>query len=127
MDLKSGALNQPSGGGSGDAQAIKTMLEPMMINMTPAEGQTVVVPATSKKEIFLNLTPAADLDMVNVTLPAGFEGQRCFVSSTKTIANCHMGAAQGITVNNADIMFSPGDNAAYVFNKPNTWSRVLTS
>lgn len=109
-----------------DESGAMAMLDPMVMDIVPADGQTITVPATDRKEIFLNLAPAGDLQMLTVIMPKGYPGQRCFVGSTKGVWTCHM-TADGMTVNNADIMLSPGDNAAYVCNRNLTWSRVLTS
>lgn len=102
----------------------------VLMNVTPTEGQVINVAPTTKKEIFLNLSPATDLNAVTINLPANTDaplGQRCFIGSTKQIAVCTI--TSSIQVNSGAIMFSPGDNAAYVRNNttPQTWSRVLVS
>lgn len=108
---------------SGQASAV-------LMNVSPANAQTVTVLPTTKKEIFLNISPSVDLTTLNIVLPNNADaplGQRCFIGSTKQIATCTITSA--IQVNSGVLMFSPGDNAAFVRNNtsPQTWSRVLTS
>ncbi len=128
MELKSGALNQPGGASSAALDAMADRLKPMVMNVVATEGQTITVPDTNKREIFLNLEPATDLNSVRVNLPTNAvdAGQRCFLGTTRQVMSCTLYAA-GMQVNSPDLMLSPGDNAAYVRNKTNTWSRVLVS
>lgn len=102
----------------------------VLMNVTPTDGQTITVLPTTKKEIFLNIAPATDLATLTINLPTNTDaplGQRCFIGSTKQIANCSVTST--IQVNSGSLMFSPGDNAAFVRNNttPQTWSRVLVS
>lgn len=102
----------------------------VLMNVSPTNGQTVTVLPTTKKEIFLNISPATDLATLNIILPNNTDaplGQRCFIGSTRQIATCTISSS--IQVNSGVLMFSPGDNAAFVRNNtsPQTWSRVLTS
>lgn len=112
------------------SDAVGSAAQPLVIDLVPTEGQTITVPNTTVKEIFLNLAPAADLTNVTINLPSNttaLAGQRCFIGSTRQIANCTV--TSSLTVYNGSLMFSPGDNAAFVRNNnaPHTWSRVLVS
>lgn len=125
------AMHSATLGGAAMAAKVETMeerLTPMVLNLVPTEGQTITLPATTRKEIFVNLKPTTNLLALTINLPTNAvdEGQRCFVGSTRQIDSCVLKAA-GLTVNNAALMFSVGDNAAFVRNEQSTWSRVLTS
>jgi|GEM_PF-2977463 len=129
MDLKSGALNQPQGQGqtSAEVAAMAERMTPLVMTVAAKEGQVIAIPASDKRDIILNLEPAADLNMITVQLPqSSAEGQRCFIGTTRQIMTCQL-TAGSTPVNNAVLMFSAGDNAAFIRNKSNTWSRVLTS
>lgn len=106
-------------------QALTAMMTPLTVDAVPVEGGTVTLPNTSQ-EIILNLAPATDLTNVNLVLPndaSSRQGQRIFVASTRQIGNL---VASGVaTVNNATVMFSPGDNVVFFKNRPNTWSRLI--
>lgn len=130
MDLKSGALNQPQGQGQSSAEvaAMAERLKPLVITVVAKEGQVITIPASDKREIYVNLEPATNLDSVRINLPTNAVqiGQRCFVGTTRQIMSCTL-YADGMIVNSPELMLSPGDNAAYVRNKSETWSRVLVS
>jgi hypothetical protein len=98
---------------------------PQVIDAIPAEGGTVTLPSSSR-DMIVNLSPATTLNAVTLVLPnetSSVMGQRIFVASTRQITAL---TATGIaTVNNAVVMFSPGDNVVFFKNKPNTWSRLI--
>lgn len=107
-------------------EALTASTAPMIMNVTPTEGQTVTIPDTDK-EVILNLSPTADLNNLQVNLPgnsAGRVAQRIFIGSTRQIANCTFASA--LPVNNNTVMFSPGDNVAFLRNLPNVWSRLIS-
>lgn len=108
-----------------DLATVMAMLMPLTIDVIPVEGGTITLPNTSQ-EIIINMAPATNLANVNLVLPnnaSSRQGQRIFVASTRQIANM---VASGVpTVNNATVMFSPGDNVVFFKNTPNTWSRLI--
>jgi uncharacterized protein (DUF849 family) len=108
-----------------ELDAIRAMITPLVINMTPTEGMTITLPA-STQEIILNMDPATDLSLVTIALPANAtprEGQRVFIGCTKSIDQ--VTATGPATVNAAVSMIAPGDNFVYLQNKGQTWSRLI--
>lgn len=115
----------PPGVSAAQFDAMVAMMTPIVITMTPEEGQLIELPDTTQ-EIILNLEPATALNAVTLELPtnaAPREGQRIFVASTMQIDQL---TATGPTpVNGAVTMFNPGDNYVYFQNKGQTWSRLI--
>lgn len=107
-----------------EIEDLRALMDPMVIIMTPVEGETVSLPATIR-EIILNLEPATDLESVNLILPTNDiprEGQRIFVSSARQIEQ--LTATSTNPVNGGIVMYSTGDNFVWLQNKGKTWSRV---
>lgn len=131
MDYTGVAVNALSSQENADVrqminEAMGAVIAPIVMNVTPTEGQTITIPSTDK-EVILNLTPAVDLNALQVNLPNnanGRQGQRIFVGSTRQIAACTF--AGGLQVNNGSFMFSRGDNVAFIRNMPNIWSRIIS-
>lgn len=108
-------------------EAMGEALSQWVLSQTVTEGQTVTIPDTDKDFTLNLLTGGASLNAVNVVLPgnaSGRVGQRGFVNCDGPVANVNFSSS--IQINNADVMFSPGDNYVYYRNQPNIWSRVTS-
>jgi hypothetical protein len=108
--------------------AMDAAMAQLVINQATAEGQTITLPATNQSITLNLLTGGSALTQVNVSLPGnsdGFVGQRVFVNSDGQVAQVSFSAGAN-QVNNADVMFSPGDNYVYYRNQPTIWSRVTS-
>lgn len=105
--------------------AMNTMLTPSVIDFTPTEGQTITVPASGRKEVFINILTSTTLNNLTIVLPNDIIGQRNFIGAKGTVANLVVTSA--IPVSNGNIMLSPGDNTVFARNRSDQISRVLTS
>lgn len=108
--------------------AMDSAMAQMVLNQSVIEGQTITLPSTNQSITLNLLTGGAALNQVNVTLPVnadGYVGQRVFVNSDGQVGQVSFSAGSN-QVNNADVMFSPGDNYVYYRNQPTIWSRVTS-
>lgn len=107
------------------AGVLQGMLDPLVVNVAPAEGATIALPNTDQ-EIILNLNPAEPLATLNIVLPneaSSRIGERLFVASTQAIGMVTFSGTP--IVNNATVAFNPGDNVVFFKNNTNTWSRLI--
>jgi hypothetical protein len=93
--------------------------------VTPTEGSTVACP-NIPNDMSVQLTPALALNAITLTLPSeatSHIGQRVFIRSSLAIQQ--MTVTGGTTVDNAVVMFNPGDCVVFFKSAANIWSRVV--
>ncbi|WP_110970886.1 hypothetical protein [Pseudomonas huaxiensis] len=106
-------------------QAMGQAMDPVNVSYTPAEGQTISLPATDR-DLFVNLTPAADLNAITVILPAealSRDNQRLVMRSSRNIAEITVTGAT--TIDNAIVMLNAGSVTVFFKFAPNLWSRTV--
>jgi len=104
---------------------IGTALAPVSVSYTPTNGSTVTLPTVSN-DLFVTLTPAADLATLTMVLPpesADRQNQALRIRSTRNIASLLITGAT--TVDNADVMLSANGVTVFFKFAPNTWSRTV--
>lgn len=130
MDTSKGAFG--SGGVSSadiaamqkDLADLKAITGANVVTITPAEGGAYTIPATERTISIVNAEPATDLNAVTINLPTARVGQRLFFHSLKQIASVSF-AMPGGTVDNWQVMLSPGDSVDFTYTKTNNWSRSV--
>ena len=106
-------------------QAMGQAMDPVNVSYTPAEGQTISLPATDR-DLFVNLTPAADLNAITVALPteaSSRDNQRLVMRSSLNIAEITVTGAT--TIDNAIVMLNSGSVTVFFKFAPNIWSRTV--
>lgn len=106
-------------------QAMGQAMDPVNVSYTPAEGQTISLPATDR-DLFVNLTPAADLNAITVVLPAeasSRDNQRLVMRSSRNITEITVTGAT--TIDNAIVMLNAGSVTVFFKFAPNLWSRTV--
>lgn len=92
---------------------------------SPINGQTINLPQ-SGDDIFVNLTPAADLATLQINLPpegVSREGQAVRIRSSRNIAQISVAGAP--TVDNYIVMLNAGSVTVFFKFAPNVWSRTV--
>jgi hypothetical protein len=105
--------------------AMGPALAPVSVEYSPASGATVTLPAVPN-DLFVTLTPAADLATLTLVLPpesADRENQALRIRSTRNIVSLVITGAT--TVDNADVMLSANGVTVFFKFAPNTWSRTV--
>jgi hypothetical protein len=96
-----------------------------MLAVTPTEGSTVTCP-NIPNDMSVQMTPATMLNAITLVLPneaTSRVGQRVFVRSSLAIQQ--MTVTGATTVDNAVVMFNPGDCVVFFKSAANIWSRVV--
>lgn len=118
-DLGQAAVQQMIDDAVGDATGR------VSVSYTPTEGQTISLPATDK-DLFVNLTPATDLNQLTIQLPpeaSSRDNQRLVMRSSRNIAEITVIGAT--TVDNAIVMLNAGSVTVFFKFEPNLWSRTV--
>lgn len=106
-------------------EAMGPALNPVSLSYAPTEGSTVTLPAVPN-DLFVTLTPAADLALLTLVLPpesADRENQALRIRSTRNIASLMITGAT--TVDNAEVMLPANGVTVFFKFAPNTWSRTV--
>lgn len=106
-------------------QAMGQAMDPVNVTYTPTEGQTISLPATDR-DLFVNLTPAGDLDAITIVLPAeasSRDNQRLVMRSSRNITEITVTGAT--TIDNAIVMLNAGSVTVFFKFAPNLWSRTV--
>ncbi|MFV3289171.1 hypothetical protein ACNFBR_10560 [Pseudomonas sp. NY11955] len=106
-------------------QAMGQAMDPMNVTYTPTEGQMISLPATDR-DLFVNLTPAGDLNAITVSLPpeaTSRDNQRLVMRSSRNITEITVTGAT--TIDNAIVMLNAGSVTVFFKFAPNLWSRTV--
>lgn len=106
-------------------QAMGQAMDPVNVTYTPAEGQTISLPATDR-DLFVNLTPAGDLNAITIELPpeaSSRDNQRLVMRSSRNIIEITVTGAT--TIDNSTVMLNSGSVTVFFKFAPNLWSRTV--
>ncbi len=106
-------------------QAMGQIMDPVNVTYTPTEGQTISLPATDR-DLFVNLTPAGDLNAITVVLPpeaSSRDNQRLVMRSSRNILEITVTGAT--TIDNSTVMLNSGSVTVFFKFAPNLWSRTV--
>lgn len=134
MEVGKGAFNSSGASSSAAIAALQQQVAALQsssgsasTSISPTEGQAITAPPSNKVINILDLTPAADLSAITISLPVESQsnvGQRYFVRSSRQIDSVTFRCVGG-TVDNWLVMMSSGDCVDFTKSKANTWSRSV--
>lgn len=105
--------------------AMGPALAPVSVSYSPANGATITL-ASIPNDMFVNLTPAADLANLTIVVPpesVNRENQALRIRSTRNIGSLLITGAT--TIDNAEVMLSANGVTVFFKFAPNTWSRTV--
>lgn len=104
---------------------IESVLAPVSVSYSPANGATITL-ASIPNDLFVSLTPAADLTSLTLVVPpesVGRKNQALRIRSTRNIASLVIVGAT--TIDNAEVMLNANGVTVFFKFAPNTWSRTV--
>ena len=98
------------------------------MDATPTSGQTVTIPDSNARIINLLIWPAADIALLNISLPPTKPGRRVFLYADKAIGQVTVATSQsGVLVRNGVLAMNAFDQTVFNTASDTIWARVISS